>query len=108
MKITEHFIFIFFILVLTLLSGFLMSYTQANFPYLDSFTTIAAIFTTFLVAKRILENWLYWIIIDSCSIYIYLEKSLYITSFLFMFYLVLALFGYFSWRKFFYDSIKKI
>ena len=107
MKITEHFVFIFFILVLTLLSGFLMSYTQANFPYLDSFTTIAAIFTTFLVAKRILENWLYWIIIDSCSIYIYLEKSLYITSFLFMFYLVLALFGYFSWRKFFYDSIKK-
>jgi nicotinamide mononucleotide transporter len=106
MKKREHFIFISFILILTSLSGFLMSYTKADFPYLDSFTTIGAIFTTFLVAKRILENWLYWIIIDSFSIYIYLEKNLYITSFLFMLYLVLALFGYFSWRRLFYDGIK--
>jgi len=90
-----------FIVILTLLSlvlGFIMAnYTTAAFPYLDSATTVFAIFTTYLVTQKVLENWLYWLIIDFVSIYLYLEKNLQPTAALFVVYVVIALYGYFQW-----------
>ncbi|OUU79716.1 MAG: hypothetical protein CBC38_04380 [Gammaproteobacteria bacterium TMED78] len=94
-----HFLLILLILMLTLIVGFYINNFQEELPYLDSFTTIAAIFTTFMVAKKILENWIYWAIIDTISIYIYFQKELYLTTFLFLFYLVLVFIGYRSWKK---------
>jgi len=89
------------ILLLALLSvvvGYFMStYTFASFAYLDSATTVFAIFSTYLVAKKVLENWLYWIVIDFVSIYLYVEKSLQPTAWLFAAYVVIALYGYWKW-----------
>ncbi|SET47321.1 nicotinamide riboside transporter PnuC [Thalassotalea agarivorans] len=91
------------IAVLTLLSfglGFFMAnYTPADFPYIDSATTVFAVFTTFLVARKVLENWLYWIVINSVSIYIYIEKGLIPTAFLFVVYVIIAIYGYIHWRQ---------
>ncbi len=72
-------------------------YTNADWPYLDAFTTWFAIVTTWMVAKKVLENWLYWFVIDSVSIYLYLQKELVLTALLFAFYLVIIVFGYRRW-----------
>jgi nicotinamide mononucleotide transporter len=84
----------------TLLSGYLLANnTEAAMPYLDSFTTWAALITTYMVTRKILENWLYWVVIDAVSIHLYLQRDLYLTSALFALYVVIAVAGYFSWRR---------
>ncbi len=75
------------------------NYTEAAYPVIDSFTTVFAIFTTYLVAIKVLENWLYWIVIDAISIYLYINKELYFMSTLFALYTVLAIWGYYEWKK---------
>jgi nicotinamide mononucleotide transporter len=96
------------IISLTLLSlalGWLMAtYTPAHFPYLDSATTVFAVFATYLVTQKVLENWLYFIVIDFVSIYLYVEKSLTPTAALFGCYVLLAGYGYWQWRKVFYQQ----
>ncbi|MDN3638664.1 nicotinamide riboside transporter PnuC [Simiduia curdlanivorans] len=85
---------------LSLLAGYCMAnFTQADFPWLDAATTCFAIVTTWLVAQKILENWLYWIVIDAASIYLYLNKGFMLTSVLFMVYIGIAVAGYFSWTR---------
>ena len=85
--------------LLVFLSGYLLEEnTDAALPYLDSLTTWGAVITTYMVAHKVLENWLYWLLIDGVSIYLYLERGLYITALLFVLYIVIAVFGYFRWR----------
>ena len=86
------------VLLASAASGALLQrYTDAALPYLDSFTTWGSILTTWMVARKILENWLYWLVIDSLSIYLYLDRALYLTAGLFALYLVIVLFGYRRW-----------
>ena len=88
------------LLLFSLSIGWLMdNYTPTSFPYIDSATTVFAVFATYLVTEKVLENWLYWVVIDLVSIYLYLEKDLQPTAMLFAVYVVIALTGYFSWRK---------
>ena len=97
---STHLIIIICIFLVAGLSGhWLSSYTEAQFPYLDSLTTWASVVTTFMVARKILENWLYWLVIDSFSIYMFVDRELYQTAAMFGLYLFLALIGYFKWRK---------
>ena len=72
------------VLLLSAASGWLLSqYTGAAWPYLDSFTTWGAVLTTWMVARKLLENWLYWIVIDGLSIFLYIDRELYLTAALF-------------------------
>lgn len=88
------------ILAAASVSGHLMArHTDAALPYLDATTTIAALVTTWMVARKVLENWLYWIVIDSLSIYLYIERNLAMTAMLFAGYVVLAAAGYLEWRR---------
>ncbi len=88
------------ILVLTLVSGFLLSrYSTAAWPYVDSFTTWASVITTFMVARKILENWLYWIVIDLVSIPLYLSRGMEMTALLFVAYVIIAVIGFFRWQR---------
>ncbi|KZN69100.1 nicotinamide riboside transporter PnuC [Pseudoalteromonas luteoviolacea] len=75
------------------------TYTHADLPYLDSLTTCFAIVTTYLVAKKVLENWLYWILIDATSMYLYYLKGYYPTLALYVFYTVMACWGYKKWYE---------
>lgn len=75
------------------------NYTAAAFPYIDAATTCFAVMTTYLVAKKVLENWLYWVVIDVVSIYLYFQKGLMLTSGLFILYVAMAVAGYMMWRK---------
>ena len=82
-----------------LLLGWFMSRTDTAFPYAEAFTTVAAIVTTFMVAHKVLENWLYWLVVDSISVYLYVARELYLTALLFVFYLVLIVIGFRRWRR---------
>ena len=86
-------------LLISLVSGALLHrYSAAALPFLDSFTTWGSVLTTFMVARKVLENWIYWIVIDATSIVLYLDRGLYLYAGLFVAYLVIAVFGYFNWR----------
>lgn len=88
------------IVLASVLSGYLLSrYTDAAWPYLDSFTTWGSVLTTWMVAQKILENWLYWIVIDSISVVLYVDRGLYLTAVLFAAYVVIVIFGFFNWRQ---------
>ena len=94
----QHIIAISGILVITSISAWLLANTQADYPWLDSFTTWSAVLTTWMVARKILENWLYWIVIDSISIYLFINKELYLTALLFLIYVILCISGYRQWN----------
>jgi len=96
----QHFITISSVIILAILTGFILTkYTNAALPFLDAFTSWGAIVTTYMVAKKILENWIYWFVIDAISIYLFLSRGLYLTSILFLMYLIIICFGYIAWRK---------
>ncbi len=94
---TRHGIVLTLILVFTVLFGMILRRTDAAFPFLDSFTTIAAVVATYMVANKILENWVYWFVIDGISVYLYQARELYVTSLLFVLYLVLIFIGFHRW-----------
>jgi nicotinamide mononucleotide transporter len=88
------------IVLLSALTGAWMDkYTAAALPYADAFTTVSAMLTTYMVARKILENWVYWFVIDSVSIYLYVSRELYLTALLFCVYLVLIVVGFIKWKK---------
>jgi len=91
--------------IISLVLGYIIAnYTPASFPYLDTFTTVFAVFATYLVTQKVLENWLYWIVIDAVSIYLYIEKGLIPTTVLFIIYVIIAAYGYFKWQAIYRES----
>lgn len=88
------------VLVLTALVSLLMlRFTNAEAVMLDSFTTIASLVTTWMVARKIIENWLYWIAIDALYVYLFASKGFTLTAILYALYLFMAAYGYYSWRR---------
>lgn len=84
--------------------GFVMArYTDASFAYLDAFTTVASLVAQWLMARKKLESWVFWIVVDIVAIGIYWQKELYLTARLYGAFLLLASIGlfawYHSWRK---------
>ena len=97
-SLRQHLLAISIVLVLTLISGTLLpKYTTAVLPFWDSFTTWGAVVTTYMVARKVLENWLYWIVIDGISIFLYIDRELYLTALLFIAYVIIVIFGFFQW-----------
>lgn len=68
-------------------------------PYTDAFTTSFSLVATFMVTRKVLSNWLYWVIIDAFNIFLYWHRGLELSSGLYALYTVLAIVGYLSWRK---------
>ena len=60
---------------------------------------VFSIFATWMLAQKILANWLYWMFIDTAAITLYWSTGYYVTIILFMVYVMLSVYGYFSWRK---------
>jgi len=86
-------------LLLSYVSGQLLANnTDAARPFIDSFTTWGAVLTTYMVTKKVLENWIYWFVIDGICIFLYLDRGLHPTAALFLAYEVIVIFGYLKWR----------
>ena len=99
-SIGNHIFAISLVIILSFLSGTLLSnFSNAALPFIDAFTTWGAILASYMVAKKILENWIYWFVIDFISVFIFASRGLYFTSALFVTYLVIIYFGYKSWSK---------
>ncbi|MDD3591683.1 MAG: nicotinamide riboside transporter PnuC [Sulfurovum sp.] len=84
----------------SLFAGYLLTaYTPARLPYLDATVMVFSILATWMLAQKILQNWLYWVFIDMAAITLYWSAGYYVTIILFTIYVILSLYGYFSWRK---------
>ena len=73
--------------------------TEAAFPFLDSLTTVGAIVTTFMVARKVIENWIYWFVIDSLYVYLYVDRDLFWYAGLYLVYLVMIVVGFRAWLR---------
>jgi nicotinamide mononucleotide transporter len=96
---SAHVVAIASILVASGILGWILSGTDAAFPYLDSFATIAAILTTFMVARKVIENWLYWFVIDAVLVYMYAQGGRPLVAGLYALYLVMVVIGFLAWLK---------
>ncbi len=78
---------------------FLRRFTPAAWPFVDSMVTWSSVFATFLVARKVYENWHWWLVIDSVSVCLYFTRHLYLTVLLFALYLMLIVIGMRQWRR---------
>ena len=78
---------------------FLARFTPAANPLIDSMLTWSSVFTTFLVARKVYENWYWWLLIDSISMCLYFTRHLYLTMLLYGVYVVLCVIGMREWRR---------
>ncbi len=78
---------------------FLRRYTPAALPFADAMVTWSSVFATFLVARKVYENWHWWLLIDSVSACLYYTRHLYATMLLFGLYLILIVIGMREWRR---------
>ncbi len=65
----------------------------------DSFCTATAIVATYMVSRKYIENWLVFIVSDSVAVGLCIYKELYLFALLYAFYTIMAVVGYFDWRK---------
>jgi nicotinamide mononucleotide transporter len=91
--------FIFFFVCWLVLYQLLKHFTDSTVPVADSFTSGAAFTGMWLMNKKKLENWTWWIITDFASIPLNFYKHLVFTSFQYLVFLILAIMGYITWRK---------
>ena len=77
----------------------LTTFTDASVPYWDSTTSILSIAAMWLTAKKKIENWIIWLIVDILATGIYYYKGLYFYCILYLVYIGMAVAGYLSWRK---------
>lgn len=99
-SLRTHLLLITATLCVSLVSGYVAkTYFSSDYPYLDGLTTWFAVLTTYMVARKVLENWWYWVVIDIVSVYLYWQKGLYPTVGLYLVYVIIAVAGYFNWKK---------
>ncbi len=88
-----------FVVLFILIGEILDKFTDSPVPWWDSFTTAASIVATWMLARKYIEQWLIWIVVDTVSLGLYIYKGLYFTSFLFLVYSIMAVVGYIQWKK---------
>ncbi|MBE0439831.1 MAG: nicotinamide mononucleotide transporter [Gammaproteobacteria bacterium] len=93
-------LFLFIATLLSVITAYYLDITQSSqHPYLDASVTIFSVMNTWLMARKVLQNWLYWVVIDSAAIVLYAQSAYYATVVLFGVYTVLAMIGFINWRR---------
>lgn len=90
---------VFFIVSWCILLVVLKKYTSSTVPMADSFASAAAYTGMWQMARKKIENWLWWILTNMASIPLYFYKGAVFTSFQYLVFLILAIAGYLEWRK---------
>ncbi len=93
------------IFTFVLIKWILVKFTDSPVPTGDAITTALSIVATWMLAKKIIEQWWIWIFVNLLSLGLYLYKGLYPTSVLFVFYTLGAVVGYFQWKKSFAHQV---
>lgn len=80
--------------------GYVMhSYTDAQRPLFDAFTTSFSVIATYLEINKVLHGWIYWIILNAASVWLYHDRALDIYAAQIALYTVLSVWGYWRWRN---------
>lgn len=87
------------VISLLLYFGLTFFFAEAEKPLIDSFTTVFSFIATYLMAKKWIENWYYWLVIDAVSVYLYYTRELEIYALLMLVYTILVVYGYWQWKK---------
>ena len=82
----------------------LINHTDSTVPIADSFTTALSIVGMWMLARKYIEQWWVWCVVDVASGALYIYKELYFTAILYLFYAIIAIFGYFKWKKLMQDE----
>lgn len=77
----------------------LAGYTDSTIPGWDAFTTALSVVATWMLARKLIEHWYLWMIVNIVSMGLYIYKGLYPTVVLFAVYTVMAFVGLHEWRK---------
>ena len=86
-------------LVASAINGWLLAPAGGDaVAYVDALVAWVSVLATWMVARKVLENWLYWIVIDLVAAGLYWSQGFTATSLLFLVYVAIAVRGYFSWR----------
>ncbi len=88
-----------FIAAQATISYILIFHTDSNVPLCDSFTTALSIVGMWMLARKYLEQWWVWLVVDAVSAGLYIYKELYFTAILYAIYAIISIFGYINWRK---------
>lgn len=88
-----------FLIAWALIAYILKNFTDSNVVLLDSFTTALSIVGMWMLARKYVEQWLTWIAVDVVSAGLYVYKDLYFTAGLYAVYAIIAIFGYFKWKR---------
>lgn len=91
--------------IFALIAFVLVRFTDSPVPYGDAFTTAISITATWMLARKILEMWWLWMIVNFVSLGLYIYKDLYPTSVLFFFYFSMSIVGYLQWKRSFGEVI---
>jgi len=95
----QHAVAIAALLAVSAANGWIVARTQGGWvPYVDAFVAWVSVLATWMVARKVLENWLYWIVVDSAAAALYWSQGFHATAVLFVVYVVIAVRGYFAWR----------
>ncbi len=86
-----------FVLLVLIIFLILSRLTDSDVPFWDAFTTAGGIIGTWMLARKYIENWIIWIVVDSVSVILYLYKGLFATVVLFAVYTIIAYVGYRAW-----------
>jgi nicotinamide mononucleotide transporter len=96
----EYLLWVIAAVVSTYLVGFMMTqYTDASLPYADAFTTCTSLVAQWLLSRKKLFNWAFWIVVDVVAIWVYWQKQLYPTSALYLCFLFMAIVGQWQWHR---------
>lgn len=104
--VKDWIIYLSVVIVLTIPFGFILltipqklGLKPSSVPWWDAFLTAGSIVATWMIARKLLEQWLWWIVIDAISIGVFFYKGLYFTVILFVVNTLMAIIGYIRWKK---------
>ena len=88
-----------FVVLFVAIAVFLREFTDSRVPYIDSFTTSLSIIAMWMLSRKYIEQWWVWLVVDAVSSGLYIYKGVYGRSLLYAVYTVMAVYGYYTWRK---------
>lgn len=86
-------------LLFVLLAQVLIHFTDSTVPWADAFTTALSVVGMWLLARKYVEQWWVWLVVDVASVALYVYKDLHFTAALYALYAVVAIFGYRKWKQ---------
>lgn len=98
-RVTFLRLFLLFLAAWAVISYILTHFTNSTVPFTDAFTTALSIVGMYMLARKYIEQWWVWLVVDVVSSALYIYKELYFTAALYALYAIIAIFGYRKWKQ---------